>query len=600
MATSTKTGLRTAQLPAIDRVRFQDAAATRAWEQMRQTLEVRFGRSGNKLDRAVTFADLIENGFAAFKTSGGKPISGDADIVPAPTPDGIPPAPTGLQTSPGLAIVILQWDRSPFPYFGYAEVWRGTENNLSKAQPVGQTTGWIYSDIDVKPGVRYFYWVRFVSRGGKPGPFNGVAGAAGAVSMDPGYVMDLLSADDPGALLWKVTEPTEINGVPVAPGVYVRDLFVANGSISKAKIGLLAVDDARISSISVDKLLAGRLQLDQYIESVGFISGLSGFRINGDGTAEFNQVIVRGTVYATAGKIGGNVIDADGMSSAWYIPGSVGWHISPSGEAEFHKGVFRGTVYAEDGIFSGKLEGATGEFSGGLKGGYIITGDFVDSAWPASGKTGVYIGPDGLRIGNKGDNHYFEVLPSGDISAPGFDVTNGKFSISQLDVIDTLNIKPGAITESGSLSFGRYTGYYGVEMPVFSLGNKSPGFGVFTFSYDFQESGNYHGERVYQFRFDLVIDGVLLHSLVTPEFRSSNVYHHYSGSVGEFTGKIGSSLMSLRSLASGGINVYIRWRSNSGDTWLTGYELFNGYQNYQSTMVSMNYLCNVSYIMTKR
>jgi len=593
MATSTKTGLRTAQLPVIDRIRFPDAATTRAWEQMRQTLEVRFGRSGNKLDRAVTFADLIEHGFAALETSGGKPVSGDVDIVPARVPDGLPPAPSGLRVTPGLAVIILQWDRTYFAYFGHAEIWRATADNLSDAVNIGQTTGWIYSDIDVDPAVQYFYWVRFVSRGGKTGPFNGVAGAAGAVSMDPGYVMDLLSADDPGALLLKVTEPTEINGVPVAPGVYIRDLFVADGSISKAKIGLLAVDDARISSMSVDKLLAGRLKIDQYIESANYISGLSGFRINGDGVAEFNQVIVRGSVYATAGEIGGNLISTDGISSASYNPGSAGWHISPSGAAEFNGGVFRGTVYASDGIFSGKLEGATGEFSGGLKGGYIITGDFVDSAWPASGKTGVYIGPDGLRIGNKPDNHYFEVLPNGNISAPGFDVTDGKFSISQLDVIDTLNIKPGAITESATWTFGRYSGYYGVTMPVWSLGNKSPGLGVFTFSYDFQEYGNYHGPRYYAFRFDLVIDGVLLYSLSTPQFSSTNSYHHYAGGSGSLTGKVGDSLMSLRPYASGAIYVYVI--SPYGGT-----QLFNGSQNYEATMVSMDYLCNVSYIMTKR
>ena len=51
-------------------------------------------------------------------------------------------------------------------------------------------------------GVTFFYWVRFVSVGGKLGPFNGVGGTTGAVSLDPAYLIDVLAAaGDPKALL---------------------------------------------------------------------------------------------------------------------------------------------------------------------------------------------------------------------------------------------------------------------------------------------------------------------------------------------------------------------------------------------------------------
>jgi hypothetical protein len=42
-------------------------------------------------------------------------------------------------------------------------------------------------------------------------------------------------------------------------------------------------------------------------------------------------VIVRGTVYASAGSIGGNSIDSSGMQSPSYAAGSSGWRLDSNG-----------------------------------------------------------------------------------------------------------------------------------------------------------------------------------------------------------------------------------------------------------------------------
>jgi len=52
-----------------------------------------------------------------------------------------------------------------------------------------------------------------------------------------------------------------------------------------------------------------------YIESEDFVAGTSGFQING-GVAEFNDVTIRGTIYATLGVIGGWTIGATSLSTA--------------------------------------------------------------------------------------------------------------------------------------------------------------------------------------------------------------------------------------------------------------------------------------------
>ncbi|UGO52081.1 tail fiber protein [Citrobacter phage vB_CfrD_Brooksby] len=82
--------------------------------------------------------------------------------------------------------------------------------------------------------------------------------------------------------------------------VFINNLLVKNGSIGNAQIA------------------------DQ-INSNNWSSGAAGWMINKGGYAEFNQITVRGTVYANAGSFTGNVYATDG------------W--------------FRGTVYAE------KIEG---------------------------------------------------------------------------------------------------------------------------------------------------------------------------------------------------------------------------------------------------
>ncbi|MEB6663843.1 hypothetical protein MXL91_20475 [Achromobacter ruhlandii] len=271
MATSARSGLRYADLPAIESARLPDnPAATRALEQMRLTLATRFGKGGQAVDKAVTWGDLVENGIVTMRGADGKPIliknpGGTFQPSTPPVVDGIPPAPTGFKATPGLGTVVLEWDKPNFAYFGYAEIFRGTTDNQAQAQSVGQTTGWVYADpVGGATATTYFYWVRFVSVGGKVGPFNAVGGTTGAVSLDPAYLIDVLSAaGDPKALLYEIPEPTEINGVPVPAGIYIRDLYVANGSISNAKLGNASITDAKIANLSAAKVTFGEMSGDR-------------------------------------------------------------------------------------------------------------------------------------------------------------------------------------------------------------------------------------------------------------------------------------------------------------------------------------------------
>lgn len=74
--------------------------------------------------------------------------------------------------------------------------------------------------------------------------------------------------------------------------MYVREAFIKDASIGTAKIADAAITTAKIA---------------QQIQSTNYASGSAGWMINKNGGAEFNNVTVRGAVYANSGKFKGSL-----------------------------------------------------------------------------------------------------------------------------------------------------------------------------------------------------------------------------------------------------------------------------------------------------
>jgi len=213
------------------------------------------------------------------------------------------------------------------------------------------------------------------------------------------------------------TTPTTIGGVSVPVGVYMQDAFIQNGTITNAKIANLAVDDAKIASLSVSKLTAGSIAVGQHAQSTGYVAGSSGWRINGNGTAEFSGVVVRGTIFASQGAIGGWTIGSNYLQSTTYVLGTSGTRFNSDGTGQiggvtiYSQGLGAGsTAYdtgagawiGRDGRFSlrnaggtqylrwdgtalqisGALQAATGTFAGSLS---AATGTFSGALSAATG-----------------------------------------------------------------------------------------------------------------------------------------------------------------------------------------------------------------------
>lgn len=99
-----------------------------------------------------------------------------------------------------------------------------------------------------------------------------------------------------------------------------------------------------------------------YIQSSDFVSGTSGFQING-GAAEFNDIVARGTVYATAGEVGGWSIGANTITAD---SGAVGLNSEATGGTDWR--IWAGNATPGSAPFrvdeSGNLYATSGEIGG--------------------------------------------------------------------------------------------------------------------------------------------------------------------------------------------------------------------------------------------
>ncbi|MDD3965340.1 MAG: hypothetical protein PHD99_04830 [Candidatus Moranbacteria bacterium] len=254
-----------------------------------------------------------------------------------------------------------------------------------------------------------------------------------------------------------------IGGVTFPAGVYAQRAFIQDAQITNAKIANLAVDDAKISALSAAKITAGAIGVGSYIQSTNFTAGSAGWKINADGTAELANAVVRGSVYANAGYIGGITIASNAVRAGQTaFDTGIGFFLGAGGTFSLGNGSGNkltwngmnlnvvGDITGSNGTFTGSITGASGTFGGNVHGGQFTTGAFTGWGWPAAGNYGTYLGPSGLLIGNFNNGKYLEIRQDGNLYSPGFYVENGVMTITQANVINTANIAGNAVTVSNS------------------------------------------------------------------------------------------------------------------------------------------------------
>jgi hypothetical protein len=340
-------------------------------DRMREEMMRGLGRMGNRFDRFVTVGDLSESGVVVVNPNwqgGGNvpPITGPGT---GPGNNLPPPTPTGFLVTGGITRIVIEHDTPSYTNGGghartlvYGKLMSPGDPlpTFANALPLCDFSGAVGA-YPAEPASTWRMWIKWQSRAGALSqPAGGVNGLEVKTGEDVSKLIDALTAaaEDPTAPYTKlalradliyvasetgptdaglfsvVTTPITNNGVTVPVGVYMRDLFVMNGVITNAKIGSLAVDNAKIASVSAAKITAGSVSVGEYIESTGFVSGPSGvgWRIDGVGNLEASNAVLRGTIVATAGAIGGIVIASDAIRSSNYNAGTgVGFRLGADG-----------------------------------------------------------------------------------------------------------------------------------------------------------------------------------------------------------------------------------------------------------------------------
>jgi len=165
-------------------------------ESLKQNLDVLVGQRGDKLDRAVTFRDLLDSGIVVL-ASGITNFDGNASSIGltqlVPNLD-IPPAPTNLTANGAFQNIIIGFDLKLYQGHSHVELWRNTTDSIATATLSAQISGFTGTYADpVGSGSTFYYWVRAVNQNGIFGPYNSSAGTLGQTAPDVQLLLDTLN-----------------------------------------------------------------------------------------------------------------------------------------------------------------------------------------------------------------------------------------------------------------------------------------------------------------------------------------------------------------------------------------------------------------------
>lgn len=206
-------------------------------QRLKEITEVWQGARGDGLDRVLTVRDLLNiglvdsDGAASVYTYSGQHVP--TTIPTQATDPATPPTPTNLFAIGGVGTIVVSWDfPSEYTRLTGFELWRSATNALGDAVLIAQPLANIYAD-EVDLAAANYYWVRAISDSGIS-PFNAVDGTLGET-----------------APAFEDIEAGTNNGEDYAAGIYLRDVYVRNGSIVEAKIGDAEITTAKIRDLAV-------------------------------------------------------------------------------------------------------------------------------------------------------------------------------------------------------------------------------------------------------------------------------------------------------------------------------------------------------------
>lgn len=239
-------------------------------------------------------------------------MNGNEPVVmrqPGPMTSDPPAQVTGVTASQGIQSLLVTWDQvADFDVIvnrGWYEVQYDTSSGFNSGnQKMVQVAGTKIVVDGLTEGTLYYARVRAVDMAGQPGTWSST------VSATPTYVTSTVIADD------SISTP-KLQANSVVAGK------IATGAITTSKLDADSVTAAKLAALS--------LEVGKYIRSNSYVAGTSGWSIDADGSAEFNNVTVRGSLKGPGVNLlsnGGNETAASGtdmMTNGAFTSNGAGW-----------------------------------------------------------------------------------------------------------------------------------------------------------------------------------------------------------------------------------------------------------------------------------
>ena len=178
--------------------------AVDAINKLTQAVQLFSGQHNDKLERAVTFKDLLRSGYdVSGLSTGGGTIAPPA--VPEQNPDmSVPPPIRNFRLEVTLSQLLCFWDPAGYRNHAYVELWiaAATKKVGTVAVPTVLSDGHFYGTcpttaigVSGLPEDSIRVWARNVSLAGIPGPWHNEAGSVGTIPANPSYLIDKISGE---------------------------------------------------------------------------------------------------------------------------------------------------------------------------------------------------------------------------------------------------------------------------------------------------------------------------------------------------------------------------------------------------------------------
>lgn len=142
---------------------------------------------------------------------------------------------------------------------------------------------------------------------------------------------------------------------------------VLNPQGIRLRANTITANEIAANTITADELAANIVLVKNIIKSNNYSIGSAGWIINGNGTAEFSNVTVRGTVVANAGAIGNILVNSTAIYSSVFNA-TEGFKIYSNGFADFNDISIRGNIEATSGNIGGILSDSSNFYTSNYNG----------------------------------------------------------------------------------------------------------------------------------------------------------------------------------------------------------------------------------------